>query len=432
MVLRIKEHSAVELIAEHGSPLHVVDEQVLREDVAAFVETLRSVYSPIETYYSYKTNPVPAVLERLRDLEVGAEVISAYEYWLARRLGVPGERIVVNGIGKTSAYVEAVVAGGCRAFNLDHVDELTLLERAHGGRGPKIAAGIRLVGEGEWGAQFGVEPHQVLELADALSRSDAAYFAGLHMHVSTNAQLPRVYTRGLERITALCAQLHARGHRVEYLDIGGGFPVPGVNPLGFRERASLFALNRMPPTALRRRARSLREHAGAIGRAMSEVVRALAGDRPALLLEPGRALSSRSHTLLLRVNAVKRRPDGTRYAITDAGPHGVAHPMLFEEHPIALVGRDTSEPPVAHTLVGPTCSPPDILAHAVRLPPLRAGDILAVFDSGAYFTSLEANFGFEKPAIVMVDTNGEVTVARRRETFEDLVARDLSPGSRDS
>jgi len=144
-----------------------------------------------------------------------------------------------------------------------------------------------------------------------------------------------------------------------------------------------------------------------------------------LLLEPGRALTSEAQILLLTVRGIKHKRRGVTYAITDGGMQHIAFPLSYEYHACLLANRAGARPTRRCFVTGPLCSPEDILYRNWKLPELKEGDLLAVMDAGAYFTSFANNFSFPRPAVVMV-SHGAPALVRQRETFEHMAALDSS------
>src|SRR5262249_16718064 len=143
------------LLAEWGSPLHVVHAAKLRENVSAFKAIPDGCSSGCEVYFSQKTNPVPGVLSFIYALGVGAEVISHYELWLAPRIGVPAEKIIYNGPGKSDASIREAIEMGVQTLNLNHREEIARVSRIATQLGKKVRVGIRVSVGDDWSFQFG-------------------------------------------------------------------------------------------------------------------------------------------------------------------------------------------------------------------------------------------------------------------------------------
>jgi diaminopimelate decarboxylase len=143
--------------------------------------------------------------------------------------------------------------------------------------------------------------------------------------------------------------------------------------------------------------------------------------RPQLLFEPGRLITSSAQLLLLGVRAVKKRNIQT--AILDGGKMTITIPTGFEYHEVFVANKMWSEPQCNYRLTGRACTPSDIVYSLRKLPPLEIGDIIAIMDAGAYFTSFANTFAYPRPAVVLAD-NGSLSIIRDQEDFHDLTSRD--------
>jgi diaminopimelate decarboxylase len=213
---------------------------------------------------------------------------------------------------------------------------------------------------------------------------------------------------------------------LDHLDLGGGFPVPTVREFG--------PLDAVLHKRLRRKARPPdpdRPDWPAFAEAIAAEVTAGATragiPQPTVFFEPGRAVTSQAQVLLLGVGLSKLRADGSRIAICDGGRSTNAVPLGNEYHEVLLANRLGARTELPQTIVGGLCTPGDWTFVRKDLPQLEGGDLLAVMDAGAYFTSFANDFAFPRPAIVMV-RNGEAQLIRRRERFEDLIAMDEGLG----
>ncbi len=163
---------------------------------------------------------------------------------------------------------------------------------------------------------------------------------------------------------------------------------------------------------------------GKIQQTIEETSRKLNLPIPGLIIEPGRFVTSRGEFLLSTVQTVKKKTDGTRFVITDAGRLSMTYPLDFEHHAIFTAQQKLDKQKVPQNIMGRICTSADWMAKNVLLPELEDGDVLATMDAGAYFSSYSSNFAFQRPAIVMVNEDGSVEVLRKAESFEHLVAMD--------
>jgi diaminopimelate decarboxylase len=213
------------------------------------------------------------------------------------------------------------------------------------------------------------------------------------------------------------------GREIACLDIGGGFGVPTSKNMSGVEYA-LYRTLGLPPSSPKQ------EDAQPIGLFVEEIASALkrfCAERkvllPRLLVEPGRFVTSRSEILLTTVLTIKKRPGGKTFAVTDAGRLSVGFPCDFEYHRLFVADRPHARPDRCYQVMGRVCTSADWLFKNLYLPELKAGDVLAIMDAGAYFSSYSSNFAFPRPAVVMV-SDGRESVIREEESFEHLTAVD--------
>ena len=412
------------LRARFGSPLHVVQASKVRGNARRFRAVPKGGEKGCEVFYSYKSNPVPGVLRLLHGEGVGAEVISAYEFWLARRMGVPASAIVYNGPVKSEASVREALEAGVGLFNVNHAEELLPLARLAKQVGCRPRVGVRVsTGEG-WAAQFGVPIAGGAALAafqEAIG-SGVLEVVGLHAHRGGMIHSETQLLRFVDAVLAFTDELKARlDLDLEILDLGGSLGTPTVCHLSEADLRlnRTFQRDLRPPNA--DDALSIERYLELLVGRVEGHCRASGRQRPRIFLEPGRALTGDTQLLLATVHSVKEEGE-TSYAILDAGIN-LAESVRSEYHQLLPVSCDGQPPNRLYVVVGPICSPGDTLYASARLPELHPGDALAIMDAGAYFVPFATSFSFPQPAIVLQD-GGEVRLLRRAERFEDLAALD--------
>jgi diaminopimelate decarboxylase len=390
------------LVAEHGSPLWLVDLDRVRRNVRTFRAAWEQHWPAVEVAYSYKTNRLPAILLAALDEGATPEVVADGEYLLARRvIGAPGEAIVVNGPAKPDRLLVRAGEDGALVI-ADSADEL---HRAAAAGVRRVGLRVRTPGVGDEQSRFGIPAAEVPDaarLARALGLELEALGAhavstGLRGGAAADRSLAAAVTvewppAGPERHVAtarVLAQL-ARAVGVGTVDLGGGHP--GAPGTAGHARAVCAALR----------------DEGFAGR---------------LLLEPGRAIVGDAVDLATTVVACKRLDDGTRCAIVDAGTNLLAGALWsWPRIETAEGGGAAAEP----TLVtGPLCLNVDVLHPEARLPALAPGDLLLARGVGAYQQSQSTQFGEPRPAVVARD-GGAWHLVARGESIESLTAGDLA------
>jgi len=413
------------LAADHGTPLFVVDEKKIRKNFQAFHGALTAHGIEQGIYYSYKTNPVPAILRVLHDCGAGAEVISPYELWLALKLGVPPDRIIYNGPNKSVEGLQTAIDHGIKLININSLSEIDHIERLAAGSGKTACVGVRVSPGVGWGAQFGLKLENGEALAAFRKMAGCPHIdpQAIHFHLGTNLQNAHLYqsalAHGFELLQAIQSDL---GLHLRYLDLGGGFGVPTVRALENRESKlnTFFYKPYRPPCV---------EEIKPVSRIIDDLVATFQAlclrfriDPPALLFEPGRSLTSNAEILLTRVGDLKTTAHGFPIALLDAGIN-IARPLTFEYHEIFVANRMAAPANQRCGLAGPICTPMDFFLKSKKLPLLQAGDLLAIMDAGAYFTSFANDFSLPRPAIVMA-LDGSHRLIRKKESYDDLIRLD--------
>jgi diaminopimelate decarboxylase len=417
----------VELVREFGSPLFVVNQDKLREDAGEILEAMASAPPGSVVLYSYKTNCIPAILKEVHSMRIGAEVISPYELWLAQRLGVPGDMIVYNGVNKTQESIELATRLNVLAINIDHIEEIERICRVAQSLNRRIRVGVRLGLIP--GSQFGLE----IESGEALracrqiaSLSNFLDLICVHFNITSNANIATLHKScALQAVEFMARIKNSTGITIPYLDVGGGFGIPTAKNLSSAEYAMYRTVGSLlrPPSF--GKVQPIKSFVAEIVNTVRDACRIRSLAMPKIIIEPGRFVTSRSELLLASVLAIKEKANGTRFAITDAGRLSIAFPCDFEYHEAFCANRIAAPLTTPYQVMGRICTSADWLFKNRFMPNLASGDVLAVMDAGAYFSSYSTNFSFPRPPIIMV-SDGKARVIRREETFEHLTAMDTS------
>jgi diaminopimelate decarboxylase len=416
--------SFVDLVKKYGTPLLVVNEKRLWKDSMEIKNALFPAPNGSMVLYSYKTNCTPGIIREIHKLDIGAEVISPYELWLAEQMGVPGSMIVYNGVNKTVESIERAAQLGILSINLDSAEEIDRVYKVAKRQKKILNVGIRLGFNRK--AQFGFEPDRELlgVVKEIKSRNDGLKLNCIHFNVTSNARGSSTHCTMVERTLKYIAEIrNESGVEIPYLDIGGGFGVPTSKNMNGIEYGlyRLFGCYPSPPSI---------DDYQAIGPFISDILETIKKScselrlrMPMILLEPGRFIVSRCQVLLSTVNSLKENFNGLNYAITDAGRLSVTFPCDFEYHEVFVANKTNAEPDSLYHVMGRICTSADWMFKNRSLPRLNVGDILAVMDAGAYFSSYSTNFSFPRPAIVSVK-EGTDNLIRREDSFDHMIAMD--------
>ncbi len=403
-----------DLLQKFGSPLFVFSEKRLREQFRYAKRLFETHYPRVEFSWSYKTNYLDAICRIFHQEGATAEVVSEFEYEKARRLGVPGEKIIFNGPYKPRTILKKAVEEGAR-IHVDSMDEILDLEEIAKELERKISIGIRLnLDTGiypRWDRfGFNLESGEALQVVQRIAAGGQLEIVGLHCHQGTFILEPAAYGRAAEKLLGFAQKLEeAFGWTIEYLDLGGGFP----------SRNRLKGLYLPPEVAVP----PLSEYAESIAKALLSNLNSR--DYPLLILESGRALVDEAGFLITTVQAVKRLPDGRRAYVLDAGVNLLF--TAFWYHFRVDLGEEVLGPPEPSVLYGPLCMNIDVVEEAVNLPPLSRGVPLVLSPVGAYNVTQWMQFITYRPRVILITEKGEAEVIREAETLEDLVRLERVP-----
>ncbi len=432
--------SLMEVARNYGTPVYVVNPILIRRCHEELLSSFESEGLQARIFFSFKTNPVPDVLKCIAALGCGAEIISEFELWLAAKLGLDGSRILVNGFSKTEELLRQALLHEVGLINLESLEEIRLLQALASRLGKTAKIGLRInpclskscydftLFAGTRSSTAGFR-HADPEWKAALRilRDDSQLkLQGLHFHIGSGILKANPFLEAIEAALLMWTDLLEMGFRPTILDIGGGFGIPTLKELNLVEAIRFFGWSK-PPKAPRTNSRVtlIAEIAPHLSHALRDYSRTYGVDLPILYLEPGRALVGSSQLILLQVLMLRNRPGNYAAAICDAGALSLSPMLLAERHRILVVNKSLVEPLAMYDILGNLPAPLDLIALHQELPPLTPGDVLAVMDTGAYFTALGNNFSGPRLPIVMIE-DGRPVLIRKRETFQDMVSRDLA------
>ena len=391
--------------AAAGTPSYVYSSSTIRNRYELLDETLAPI--PHRIHYTLKANSNRAILRLLHALGAGADVVSGGELFRAREAGFLGSEIIFGGVGKTTRELTEALDAQVLLVNVESEMELHLLNDLASKRRVRAGVSIRVNPEitvdaahqyirtGERGHKFGIPFDDARRIAELAASLPHLTLLGLDMHLGS--QLSRVdpYRIGTERLTNIAADLRQRGiDSLQYLDIGGG--------LGVRYDTE------EPPD---------------LARFAQSVLPLVEESGLQLIMEPGRFVVGNAGVLLTRV-LYRKHSGGKEYVITDAGMTELLRPSHYGAfHRIEAV--QSSDDRVRADVVGPVCESGDFLALDREVENVRPGDLLAVFDVGAYGYVMSSNYN-SRPRGAEVLVDGErFAIVTERESYATLVQQEV-------
>ena len=416
------EDVALSELARHaGTPAYVYSRATLTHHYTRLAEAFASLHPTI--CYSVKSCPNLGVLRVLAGLGSGMDVVSGGELRRAILAGAPADKIVYAGVGKTEAEITEALDAGVGTFNIESEPEFQVIAALAAERGATARAALRVNPDvdaathkytttGTAETKFGVDLSRAREFFRSYAGHKHLRLTGLHLHIGSPVASPEPYVQAITKTLAVIDELVRDGHVIDTLDLGGGFSAD------YRTGQSLTAA----------------DYAGKIVPLLVPLV--ARGVR--IILEPGRFISANSGILLTQVQYVKQS-SAKKFLVCDAGMHTLIRPALYGSFHFVWPAScaPQHEPPRRDEkldlpglepcdVVGPICESSDFLAQNRPLPPVARGDILAVFGAGAYGMSMASRYNSHPlPAEVLV-SGSRATIVRRRETYDDLVAHELT------
>ena len=405
------ENVALRTIAEEvGTPVYVYSTATLQRHYNVFKQSLGDMDALV--CFAMKANSNQAVLMTLAAEGAGADVVSGGELARALKAGIPASKIVFSGVAKTKAEMRAALDAGILQFNVESEPELLALSNAASEMGKIAPVSMRInpdvdaqthtkISTGLAENKFGVAWHKAQAVYTMIKELPNVEAVGLDMHIGSQITDLTPYAKAFSRVTKLVTDLRAAGHTIKHLDLGGGLGIPYDPEAGTPPEPDAYGL-------------LVKEHTKDLG--------------CKLIFEPGRMIAGNAGILLSKVEYIKDG-DGRRFVILDAGMNDLSRPAMYDAfHHIEPVIEAASNAKLEVVdFVGPVCESGDTFAKARKVTPLKAGDMVIMRSSGAY-GAVMANTYNSRLLVPEVMVNGEqMAVIRRRETIEDLIAKDTVP-----
>jgi len=406
----------VALAEEYGTPLVIYDGGLLRDTMRRYVQAFRAHDARAEVIYASKAFWAQALLRMAHEEDLRVDVASGGELFMALHAGFPAEKIVMHGNAKDARELSEALDAMVGIVVVDGLDEIALLDRLAGERGRvqdvlvRVTPGVKpsthqYISTGQIDSKFGFSLEGGLAAAAvaACRAADNVNLVGLHCHIGS-----QIFEIGAYRLAAqlLAAFVKEQGaDDLGIMDMGGGLGIA-------------YTRGDEPP--------SVEAFADMVMDSVAEEWDAAGLQRPRVMVEPGRSIVGRAGVTVYRVTGTKDIPGVRRYAAVDGGMSDLMRPMLYGAvYEALLPDRPEAEATEVMRLVGKHCESGDVLIQEADLPPIGPGDLVCLPATGAYGVAMASNYnGVTRPAVVFVDA-GEATLVVRRETYAELVARDL-------
>jgi diaminopimelate decarboxylase len=409
-ILHAEDVPVPEIAAAVGTPFYVYSCATLTRHYQLFEEALSGLDHLV--CFAVKSNSNQAVLAHLAGLGAGMDVVSGGEYRRAKAAGVPGERIVFSGVGKTAEEMRMALEGGIRQFNVESVPELEMLSGVAHALGKRAPVTIRVnpdvdarthekIATGKSENKFGIPIAHAREVYARAAALPGIEVIGIDVHIGSQLTELEPFEIAYTKVADLTRALRADGHDIRRLDLGGGLGIP-------YERS-----NTAPP---------LPTDYGAL-------IKRTVGDLGVEVeIEPGRLISGNAGLLVSSVIYVKEG-DGRDFLILDAAMNDLIRPAMYGAwHDIVPVTEpEAGAEQRPFDIVGPVCETGDTFARQREMPPVVADDLVAFRSAGAYGAVMASEYN-TRPLIPEVMVNADqFAVIRARPTFDEIINRDTVP-----
>jgi diaminopimelate decarboxylase len=408
--LHAEDVPVAEIAAAVGTPFYLYSTATLVRHFRLFDEALAGLDHLV--CYAVKANSNQAVLRTLAQEGAGMDVVSGGEYRRARAAGVPGERIVFSGVGKTREEIETALAGGIRQFNVESEPEMAVLDAVAREMGLRAPITVRVnpdvdarthakIATGKSENKFGIPIARAREVYAMAAAMPGLEVIGIDVHIGSQLTELEPYALAYRKVAELTGLLRAEGHEIRRLDLGGGLGIP-------YERS-----NADPP---------LPADYGAL---VKETLGHLDCE---IEIEPGRLIAGNAGLMVSRVIYLKSG-EGRDFLILDGAMNDLIRPAMYDAYHDIVPVREPA-PGVEtrpYDVVGPVCESGDTFARQRHLPPLAAGDLVAFRSAGAYGAVMSSEYN-SRPLIPEVLVKGDqFAVIRPRPTFDEMINRDTIP-----
>ncbi|BDQ32691.1 diaminopimelate decarboxylase [Pseudodesulfovibrio portus] len=403
-VLFAEEVSVTKLTENYGTPLYIYSAATFRRHFKAF----DSAFDGLDhlTCFSVKANSNLSVLRMLAEEGAGMDIVSGGELYRALKAGVAPEKIVYSGVGKRESEIRDALSAGILMFNVESVAELIKIDEVAGLKGVKAQVSFRInpdvdpqthpyISTGMAKNKFGLDIENSFKAYEMAAKLDNIEPVGMDCHIGSQLTSIEPFLEALDKLLDFYEKLKGIGIKIKYLDLGGGLGIP------YDEE--------QPP------------HPTEFGQALSAKLKGLPLK---VILEPGRVIAGNAGIMVTKVLYTKSNPT-KNFLIVDAAMNDLVRPSLYGSyHRIGEV-EEHGRAPMVYDVVGPICESGDFLARDRELPGIKQGERLVLYSAGAYGFTMSSNYNTRPRACELIVDDDKVIVARKRETYEDIVANEL-------
>lgn len=418
-ILEIGGCDLVKLVEKYGTPLYVLDEFTLRKICKDYKEAFKG-YPKVNMMYASKALCSMATSAIIASEGFGFDVVSAGEIYTVYKAGADMSKVLFNGNNKSFDELTLALELGVGRISVDNFFELSLLDEIAKSHDKTVDILLRItpgiechtheyIQTGHLDSKFGFDLTQIDEAVDLiLNDYTNLKLHGLHAHIGSQIFETSIYGDEIEILTKEIARLDEKFNlKLDEINIGGGLGVK-------------YTESDCPPSTF--------TIAEIVIKRLYECIEKYKIDAPALFIEPGRSIISTAGVTLYTLGSSKQVPKGKKYVAVDGGMADNARPSMYQaEYFAQIVNKPDYELANTVTIAGRFCESGDILIKEIKLPEIEEGDILCVYNTGAYNYSMSSNYNrVQKPAMVLVN-DGHDDIIIKRESLKDLIEHDVIP-----
>lgn len=421
--LEIAGCDLIELAQKYETPLYVIDETTLRTICREYKQAF-SGYEKVKMLYASKALMTKAVAKIVNSEGFGFDAVSGGEIYTVYKSGIDMSQVLFNGSNKSYDEIDLALKVGVGRISVDNFFELSLLNEIAKSHNKKVdillrvAPGIEChtheyIQTGHLDSKFGFDLTQVYDVIELIQEQYTNLIPrGFHAHIGSQIFETKIFEDEIEILVKEIALIKDKfGVTFDEINIGGGLGVK-------------YTEDDLPPSVF--------EVGDLIIKTLNSVIKKYSLQPLTLYLEPGRSIISTSGVTLYTVGSSKQVPNGTKYWSVDGGMADNPRPSMYQaQYSAQIVNKPCNDNSQKVTIAGKFCESGDILIKDIMLPELEEGDILCVFNTGAYNYSMASNYNrFQKPAAVLVN-NSQSDIIINRESLDDLIAHDVVPNRLD-
>lgn len=409
-VLHAEDVAIPDIVASVGAPFYVYSTATLTRHFQLFDDALAGMDHLV--CYAMKAASNQAILQTLAKLGAGMDVVSGGEYARARAAGVPGERIVFSGVGKTRDEMRLALTGGIRQFNVESEPEMAVLSAVATEFGVKAPITIRVnpdvdakthakIATGKSENKFGIPISRAREVYAQAAALPGIDVIGIDVHIGSQLTQLEPFELAYQKVAELTELLRADGHNIRRLDLGGGLGIPYTRS------------NEAPPLPI--------DYGAMVKRVLGHL-------NCEIEIEPGRLIAGNAGILVSQVIYVKEGED-RKFLILDAAMNDLIRPAMYDAHHDIepVIEPQAGAERATYDVVGPVCESGDTFAKGREMTQMTAGDLVAFRSAGAYGAVMSSEYN-TRPLIPEVMVNGsEFAVIRSRPSFDEIINRDTIP-----